>query len=303
MNRDEIRKHLTGPISSVRTPFVKDGSVDYKALREIIEFCIQAGSKTVLLTAGDSHYICLSDEEIAQVTKIAVEQTARRAMTVAADRFHSTDRAVKFAQFAQEVGADLQMCMPCDWAQSCTPQTLADHYTEVSKHLPVMIVTNVFLPRGINFALETLKQTLQRDSNVVAVKDDMCGEFARKMALLVHDHWAVISGGQKQNHMNTMPYGCDGYLSTFITFKPEITRKYWKAVETNNLSDARRIIRDYDMPFFDFITSLPGGFDAGMHGAYELFGLGTRWRRKPYYSLNDEEMEKLAEFLRGLSIL
>ncbi len=64
---------------------------------------------------------------------------------------------------------------------------------------------------------------------------------------------------------------------------------------------AREIISNYDMPFFDFISSPQGWFDAGIHGALELFGIAKRWRRKPYYSLNDEEMEKLADFLKRRS--
>ena len=35
----------------------------------------------------------------------------------------------------------------------------------------------------------------------------------------------------------------------------------------------------------------------------ELFGVCQRWQRKPYHSLNDEEMEKLADFFRCLSLL
>ncbi len=66
---------------------------------------------------------------------------------------------------------------------------------------------------------------------------------------------------------------------------------------------ATEIIRDYDMPYFDFIKRLRGSFDAGMHGVYELFGIAKRWRRKPYYSLTDEEMEKLADFLKAKKIL
>ena len=70
-----------------------------------------------------------------------------------------------------------------------------------------------------------------------------------------------------------------------------------QAIEAQDWAQARAIIRDYDMPYFDFVMALPGGFDAGIHATFELFGLAGRWRRSPYYSLNDEEMEQLAAFL------
>ena len=103
--------------------------------------------------------------------------------------------------------------------------------------------------------------------------------------------------------MNIFPYGCDGYMSTFIKFKPEVAQNYWKAIQSNDLAEAKRIIQNLDIPFFDFIDSLQGGFNAGIHGCLELFGIAKRWRRKPFYSLNDEEMEMLAGFLREKSLL
>jgi len=301
--KKEVRKALTGPVPSISTPFTKDGDIDYDGLCNMIDFQVAAGSKTIMLTAGNSHYICMSENEIAEVTKVVVNHTAGRAMVIAADKYYNTTKAIEFAQYAHSIGADILMVMPPDWGYSSTPETMAKHYKTVSKYIPVMIVTNVFIPRGIDFALKTLKIVLDNTDGVVAIKDDFCGEFARKMGLLVHGHWAVISGGQKQNHMNALPYGCDGYLSTYISFKPEITHRYWSAIENNNLKEAVKVIKEYDMPFFDLIESFTGKFDAGIHGTLELFGIAKRWRRKPYYSLNNEEMERLADFLKQKGLL
>ena len=303
MNKQEIREHLTGPIPSIRTPFFQDGEIDYGALRIMIDAAIDAGARTVLLTAGDSHYLCLSDEEIAEVTRVTCEHTAKRAMVVAADRYHSTHRAVEWAKQAAEMGADVAMCMPPDWAGSCTPETLAAHYAAVAKIQPVMIVTNVFVPRGIEFGLQTVELALDQSENIVAIKDDMCGEFARRLCLLAHERCAIFAGGQKQNHMNMLPYGCDGYLSTLLTFMPYIANRYWTSVASKELEVAREVIREVDMPLFDYLAKLRGGFDAGIHAIYEHHGMAERWRRPPYYSLNDEEMKKLEDFLKQHSLL
>ncbi|MBT4817108.1 MAG: dihydrodipicolinate synthase family protein, partial [Lentisphaerae bacterium] len=239
-----VRHSLTGPVSSLRTPFRPDGNIDVDGLRQQIDFNVEAGSRTMLLTAGDSHYIALSDEDIAYVTQVTVEHTDGRAMVVAAERYFSTSRAIDFADHCKGIGVDILMLMPPDWAGSCTPETLTEHYAAVAEHIPVMVVTNVFSPRGEAFGLRTCELALQTSDNIVAIKDDMCGPFARKMGILVHDKWAVIAGGQKQNHLNAHPYGCDGYLSTFITFKPEIAHRYWAAIESDDLSQASHIVRD-----------------------------------------------------------
>jgi len=303
MNKSEIREFLSCPVASIRTPFNKDGGIDFDSLRKYVEFSINAGSKTMLITHGDSLFTLLSDEEIGEITRVVVEQTAGRAMVCAATNAWNTYKTVDFAKYSREVGADILMVMSPDWGHSCTPESIAEHYAAVAAHIPVMVVTNIFIHRGINFGLETLRIASEKVDGIVAIKDDMCNDFGRKMSLLVHNKWAVIAGGQKQHHLNAYPYGCDGYLSTFITFKPDIANAYWAAIQSNDIIKAKNIIRDYDFPYFNFIATLQGGFDAGMHGVYELFHIAKRWRRKPYYSLNDEEMEKLAGFLRQKGIL
>lgn len=302
MDRDEVRAHLTGPISSIRTPFLEDGGVDYDGLRKLIDFDLSAGSRTVLLTVGDSHYICLSEEEIGEVTRVTCAHARGRGMVVAADRQHDTRRSAAFAEFARSAGADVLMVLPPNWGPSCTPASLAEHYGAVSRVMPVMIVTGLFLPMGDAFAMETIERTLDAHENVVAIKDDVCGDFARRLCLLAQDRVAVFAGGQKVNHMNMWPYGCDGYMSTYLSMAPEIAHRYWDAIQAKDIVTAREIIRDYDMPFFDFIKTLTGGWNAGVHGAMEVFGHAGRWRRKPYHSLNDAEMETLRGFLgdRGL---
>jgi len=282
---------------------MRDGSIDYAGLRRQIDVTIAAGSKAVVLTAGDSHLIILSDQEIADVTKATVEYAAGRAMVVAATRYYGTPQAVEFAQFARSAGADVLMVLPPDWAQSSTPETLTEHYAAVAAHIPVMPVTNVFIPRGIEFGLSTLRLCLERVENIVAIKDDFCGMFGRKMAALVHDRWAVFIGGQKQCHLDLHPYGCDGYMSLFIGFRPDLARLYWQAIQTGDLASARRIICDYDMPMYDCVGAVQGGSDAGIHGLLELYGLSSRWRRKPYHSLTDAEMEQLKAKLQTLKLL
>jgi len=302
VSRDDTRQALIGPIASVRIPFTRDGEIDYASLRNSIDFDVSAGAKTLLLTYGDSLFSLLTDQEVADITKAVVEHAAGRAMVVAADRQWATPKAAEFAQYARDVGADVVMVLPPSWGGSVTAETLVEHYAAVAVHMPVMVVTGAFVARPA-MGLEVVKRLINDVPNVVAVKDDVCGEFARRLCSLAYGNLAVFSGGQKQNHLDVHPYGCDGYLSTFLTFKPHIAHVYWDAIEAGNIPAAVEVIRRYDSPYFDFVFDLPGGFDAGIHGALELFGIAPRWRRKPYHSLNDAEMERLADFLRRLSLL
>ena len=102
--------------------------------------------------------------------------------------------------------------------------------------------------------------------------------------------------------MNMWPYGCDGYLSTFVTLCQQVSQNYWQAVQANDVPAAVKVIAQQDMPFVDYICKLPGGFNAGIAGMLELSGIASRYRRKPYYSLNNTEMAQLEAFLAQIGI-
>jgi 4-hydroxy-tetrahydrodipicolinate synthase len=301
--REEIRTALTGPVTSVYMPFCRDGSIDFAGLRNQIDFSVDAGSSAMILTAGDSRYSILSDEEIAQVTRVTVEHTAGRALVVAADKSWGTLQEIEFAQYARDVGADVLMVRPPELA-SCSTETYVAHYAAAAEHIPVMVVNNVFRDSPMGQSMEVLKALRDRVEGIVAVKDDVCGPFARRMCLLVHERWAVIAGGQKQNHLNILPYGCDGYFSTFSNFRPSVAHDYWVAVQAGDLVRMREIIRTYDIPFFDFtLNQPPVPWVSWMYGTLELFGVCQRWNRPPCYTLNSEEMERLADFFKSKSLL
>ena len=66
---------------------------------------------------------------------------------------------------------------------------------------------------------------------------------------------------------------------------------------------SRRNLIDVDVPFFKHIMALTGGWNAGIHAIHELAHIAKRYRRKTYYSLNDEEMAQLKDFLVKNSML
>ena len=295
----QYKKSLTGPCVSVRTPFSKDGNIDYEALRKQIDFGIVAGASAVILTYGDTLFSLLTDDEIAQLTKKCVEYVNKRVMLVAATGQWTTAKTKEFASFSAAAGADMLMVLPPDWAGSCTVETLVQHYAVAGEHIPVMVVDNYLGARSPSFALAVIKALYENVPRVVALKDDVTGTLVRQICLMTHDRWALIAGGQKQNHINMLPYGVDGYFSLMTTFNPDIARRYWNAIKTNQMDDAIAIVRDYDMPIFNYLLTIEGGFDAGMHGMLEITGLGKRYRRAPYHSLTDGQMEKLRDFLKS----
>jgi 4-hydroxy-tetrahydrodipicolinate synthase len=289
-------------MTSIHPVFTQDGSLDPGAIARHIEHALAAGSGTMLLTYGDSLHSILSDREVGDLLRLVIRATAGRAMVVAADRQWPTRIELEFAREARAAGADLLMVLPPNWGRSVTVESLVGHYRAVATEIPAMIVTAAF--SGIEaIGLDVLRILVESEPRIVALKDDICGEFAKRVATLCHPAWAIISGGQKQNHLDMLPYGCDGYMSTFIHFNPPIAQRYWELVIAGEFSTAAALIDRYDRPYFDRILSMPGGFDAGFHATLEAAGLAGRWRRQPYYSLTDEEYAAFVGFLQDGGML
>ena len=257
-------------------PFNEDGSVDEDGLRNYIVVSIEGGSRSIILTGGDSHYDCLSQVEIADVTKIICEHTAGRAIVVVADGRYATTQAIEFAEYACGLGAVIYMLLPPTGFAGCTPESFANHYVTVAKVMPVMVVTCVFEEFDDIFALETLRIIFEKTEGVMAIKDDRGSPFVQKMCLQCHEHCAVFAGGQKLSHLAMHPFGCDGYMSMAGTFKPELAQRYWKSITDQDFITARQIVAN-NVRMWDYLMKVPnGGWNTAAHGMLELCGIAKR---------------------------
>jgi 4-hydroxy-tetrahydrodipicolinate synthase len=300
--RDEVQAALAAPIPSIRTPFDRDGEIDHASLKRMVDFYVRTGSTALLITWGDSLFSVLGDREIAELTRAVVTSAAGRAVVVACTGRWATVQAVEFARFCREAGAEvLQVCLPFWYPGASTSEAVVAHHAAIAAEIPLMANSGELHRNGPGDGRAAAGALVETVGNVVAMKADVTGEFDRAVTSLAAERWAVLAGGQKSFHQELWPYGCRGYLSTFATFRPGVARAYWKAVCAGDRGAAVRIIERIDRPFFEYILASPGGFDAAIHGVMELSGLAQRWRRPPFRSLRDEEMERLADLLARLA--
>ena len=87
---EEINSLLEGPISSIFTPFTREGEVDWDGVRAMTERGIAGGSRVTMLTYGNTQIEFLTDDELAKMTRIVIEQSKGRSLVVAGNRPWST---------------------------------------------------------------------------------------------------------------------------------------------------------------------------------------------------------------------
>ena len=100
---------ITGSIVALATPMHEDGSVDYPALRKLIDWHIAEGTDCIGVVGTTGESPTVSVEEHCEIIRVSVEQAKKRVPIMAGCGANSTSEAIELARFAKKVGADCQL--------------------------------------------------------------------------------------------------------------------------------------------------------------------------------------------------
>jgi len=288
----EFRRKLEGPICSVPTVYQADGSLDLESFRRIVEAGVKAGCSAFALTSGNSQYDRLLDEEIRQLTRTLVEAVAGRGLTIGATGPWWTGQVVAYARFAAEAGVDaVQVQMPAYGDN----ESLEAHYRAAARAAKRAIVLHGQIP------VPLLRKLAQMDE-ISAYKEEYPALYSREVFEEFGRRINIFAGGQKGNFLSFRPYGMRAYYSTFSTFAPGVTRKFWSAVKSNDMTAAGEIVMRYDVPFFRG-TPLGAWTQAYWRGTLEVFGIAKRFTRPPEKPVSDGELAGIRQFHKKLGLL
>ena len=288
---EDIKRELRGPVNPIPTPFLADGQLDWVGFRNIIEVGITGGSPVSLLTYGDGQFDFLSDDEVAQLTRCLVEQTAGRALTVAATRFWPDSKAVDFAHFCKEIGVDVLMVRPI--ARALPPGQIRQ-YRAVAQVLPVMLV---------GFPSHAILDALVDEPNICCFKEDGSLDYTVDTIQKYGQYWKFMTGGGLWRNYAQWPWRQESFFCFFSSFAPHLAERYWQAVQDLDVAAAGEIIRDIEYPFKYLASRVSGGFQSLWRVTLELNGVAARYLRLPLDSASDEEVEKIKEPLDRLGLL
>nr|WP_315848611.1 4-hydroxy-tetrahydrodipicolinate synthase [uncultured Rhodoferax sp.] len=100
---------IRGSIVALITPMLDDGSVDYPALRKLIDWHIAEGTDCIGVVGTTGESPTVSVDEHCEIIRVSVEQAAGRVPIMAGCGGNSTREAIALAKFAKGVGADCQL--------------------------------------------------------------------------------------------------------------------------------------------------------------------------------------------------
>lgn len=287
---DEIRARLFGPVASIPTPFDARGEIHWDGVANIIETALAGGSEVILLTAGDSQFFFLTEEEIAELTRFVIERTARRALTVAATGPWATRQALPFAACCRDLGVDVVMSLAP--ALMTTGAGLVAHYQRLAEVMPVMVVGAPEM---------SVVDALVNEPNICCFKED--GSEAYAIALLQQHgrRWRIMTGGSLYRHLFQWPFGARAFMDWSTSFAPNVGRQFWQALRRGDLVEAERITREVEKPLFNLCAD---GVDWQplWRALLQLNGIAERYLREPMTTLDDATVERIAPTLRALGL-
>jgi 4-hydroxy-tetrahydrodipicolinate synthase len=100
---------ITGSIVALVTPLHEDGSVDYPALRKLIDWHIAEGTDCIGVVGTTGESPTVNVDEHCEIIRVAVEQAKGRVPIMAGCGANSTAEAIELAKFAKKVGANCQL--------------------------------------------------------------------------------------------------------------------------------------------------------------------------------------------------
>jgi len=100
---------ITGSIVAIVTPMHEDGSLDFPALRALVDWHVAEGTDGIVIVGTTGESPTVSVEEHCELIRVAVEQAGKRIPIIAGTGGNSTKEAIELTAFAKKVGADASL--------------------------------------------------------------------------------------------------------------------------------------------------------------------------------------------------
>jgi 4-hydroxy-tetrahydrodipicolinate synthase len=228
---------FAGALTALVTPF-RNGEVDYKALRELVEAQVQGGIDGVVPCGSTGESVNLSDEEHAGVIRAVVQAAKGRIPVLAGAGTASTKHTLQLCDNARDAGAD-GVLVVTPYYNRPTQEGLYAHFKAVGEHssLPVVLY-NIPGRTGSDLSTSTLER-LADIKKIVGVKE-ATGNVLRsqEIAATFGERFTILSGDDALT-LAVLAVGGHGVISVTSNLAPKLVSKVVRLFREGDLSAAR----------------------------------------------------------------
>ena len=170
-----------GSMVAMITPMGEDGSIDYAAMKKLVEFHIEQGTDAIVSVGTTGESATLDEREHCDVIARTVEYVAGRIPVIAGTGANSTSEAIALTRCAKAAGADACLLVT-PYYNKPTQQGLFLHFKAVAEAVDIpQILYNVPGRTACDMQSDTAAR-LAEIPNIVGIKD-ATGDLARQKEL------------------------------------------------------------------------------------------------------------------------
>ncbi len=289
-----------GSIPALVTPFKKDGSIDEKRLRFLINWHIENKSDAILVCGTTGESATLTHDEHKRVVKIAVEEAKKRIPIIAGAGSNSTHEALDLAYFAKKVGADAILVIT-PYYNKPTQEGLYQHYKTIDKEVKhPLIIYNVPSRTGTNILPTTVARIYKDCKNVIGIKEasGSLDQIIKLMTLV--DRKFVLLSGSDEITLPILSVGGRGVISVVANILPKDTHNLVDSFLKGDFQKAKRLqLYLYDLIKALFLETNP----IPVKTALGLMKMITPVLRLPLCKMSKPNLEKLRSILKKYKLI
>lgn len=275
---------------AIVTPFRPDGSVDFKALENFLDFLISNDVDYLVALGTTSEAATMTDDERVAVVDFIIEINKGRVPLIVGCGGNNTRAVVTELKALNKPGVDgILSVVP--YYNKPNQRGLFEHFKAIANvtNLPV-ILYNVPGRTSSNLSAETTLVLAKKFKNIIAIKE-ASGDMSQVMQIVKNkpDNFLVLSGDDALT-LPSIAIGFDGVISVVGNAYPKQFGEMVNAALNGNQALARKI--HYQL--IDIIESMfAEGNPAGVKAYLKYLGLMEASLRLPLLSVSDELNTKI----------
>jgi 4-hydroxy-tetrahydrodipicolinate synthase len=292
-------KPIVGSIVALVTPMHEDGSVDFDALRALIDWHIAEGTDCigVVGTTGESPTVSVAEHQ--EVIRVSVEHAKGRVPIMAGTGANSTAEAIELSKFAKSVGADCTLQV-VPYYNKPTQEGIYRHFRAIAEAVDIPMVLYNVPGRTVADMLPETTLRLAQVPGIVGIKE-ATGNIERAAWLIRQKpaDFAVYSGDDP-TAIALMLLGGQGNVSVTANVAPRAMHELCMAAIAGDAKRATEIHMKL-LPLHKQLFVEPNPIP--VKWALARMGLCGSALRLPLTPLSDAARPALEQALRDAGVL
>lgn len=233
-------KPIVGSIVALVTPMQADGSVDYDALRRLIDWHVAEGTDCIGVVGTTGESPTVSVEEHCEIIRVAVEHAKGRVPIMAGAGANSTAEAIELSRFAKKVGADCTLQV-VPYYNKPSQEGIYRHFKAIAEAVDIPVVLYNVPGRTVADMQPETALRLAQVPGIVGIKE-ATGNIERACTLIKHAPPGFsIYSGDDPTAVALMLLGGHGNVSVTANVAPKAMHELCMAAIEGDVKRATKI--------------------------------------------------------------